>query len=89
MVAVATAGVGLASVAFLSRKTVAKNNTFVLATSVVYAWFAFVGRRFHREPEDNATRIAFVSVSFGGFFIICLYRSGHHPLSVIYSTPKS
>lgn len=69
-----TAGVGLATIAFLARKTVANDNNFVLVTSVVYVWFALVGRRFHREPEDAATRVAFVSISLGGFFIICLYR---------------
>ena len=47
---------------------------FTAISSTVFVFFAQIGRRFPMEPKNTAMRIAFVSVSFGGFIVISLYR---------------
>ena len=45
-----------------------------MAQSVIFVMFAQIGRRFPKEPKSAAIRMAFVSISFGGFIVISLYR---------------
>lgn len=47
---------------------------FSFSTSWVFVLLAFLGRRFPREPQAMSLRLAFASVSIGGFIVICLYR---------------
>ena len=45
-----------------------------VSQSVIFVLLAQLGRRFPREPKSFSLRLAFASISFGGFIVISLYR---------------
>eukprot|EP00094_Tigriopus_californicus_P005526 TCALIF_05323-PA protein Name:"Protein of unknown function" AED:0.12 eAED:0.09 QI:0/0.5/0/0.66/0.5/0.66/3/0/312 len=46
-----------------------------ISFALVFVLLSHLGRRVPREPKANSLRLAFFSISFGGFILISLYRA--------------
>ena len=57
------------------RQDELRSDNFNVGAIAAFVLMAQIGRRFRREPTSSSIRIAFVSISFGGFVIISLYRA--------------
>ena len=52
-----------------------KNDDFsLLQTTSFSLFFAQIGRRFPAEPGSSSSRLAFASISLGGFITVSIYR---------------
>ena len=67
-----------ASILYLDQKskglTRDEKEHFSSVGALLFVGMAHIGRRFPKEPKSTSSRVAFASVSIGGFILISVYR---------------